>query len=83
MAQVRLDLKTKSGYFETNHMLQLPTCMMRASMDDALKMAKGEANELMEELEKKRMHSIQDCAMFDEAYRKYNEKRSKMLGENN
>ena len=85
MAQVRLDLQTKSGHFETNHMLQLPTCMMRASMDDALKMARGEADELMKELETRRMHSIQDCAMYDEALREFQEKQSRMLGlgENN
>ena len=55
-------------------MLQIPTCMIVGSMDDAIKMAKGEANELMKTLENRRMHNIQDCAMFQLAERKIRKK---------
>ena len=39
-------------------------------MNDALKMAKGEANDLIEQLESRRMCSIQDSAMFELAAKK-------------
>ena len=74
MAQVRIDLMRKTAYFETNNMLAIPTCMIIGSMNDALKMAKGEANDLMEQLEKRRMCSIQDCAMFELAEKKFKAK---------
>ena len=58
MSQVRRDLKEATGYYESNHMLHIPLCMMTGSLKDALAMANGKATTLKQYLLQQRVYDI-------------------------
>ena len=62
MSQVRRDLREKYGKYENNHMLQLPVCMMKGSLEDAIELASGSPKGLTinEWLMNQRVYGIMD-----------------------
>ena len=41
MSHIRRDLKETTGYYEANQLLDIPPCMIKGSLNDALTMASG------------------------------------------
>ena len=43
MSQIRRDLKESTGYYEANQLLDIPLCMIKGNLNDALTIASGSA----------------------------------------
>ena len=60
MSQIRQDLKESTGYYECNQLLDIPLCMIKGSLNDALPVASGSAvgRPIVEYLTQQRMYGI-------------------------
>ena len=61
MSQIRRDLKESTGYYEANQLLDIPLCMIKGSLNDALTIASGSAVgvPIIEYLMQQRMYGIE------------------------
>ena len=75
MSQIRRDLKEATGYNKANQLLDIPLCMIKGSLNDALTVASGSAVgvSIVEYLIQQRMYGIaqrQQNKEHDERLRK-------------
>ena len=75
MSQIRREPKEATGYYECNHLLNIPLCIIKDSLNAALTIASGTAKgePIIEYLMQQRMYDISE--------RRQNEKHEKLRQE--
>ena len=63
--QLRCHLMTKTGFYETNHLMNIPKCMILGSLNDALMMRSGGI--IVNACKSMRKHNIEECMRVKES----------------
>ena len=60
MSQLRVDLKSSFGLYETNHLLEIPMCMVKGSLMDATNIASGRRDDIIAYLKQQRLKGVEE-----------------------